>query len=185
LLDHREKELRMILQDNIWSNSESENIEDAILKILTNKNMTIATVESETGGLLAKTLNDSEYSSNYYKGGMVISIDSIQQILKIDANLFRQYGKMSPEIVAVMATCIREMFKSDIGISIVRMIYPDSKDGKKADDLYIGIDCQGDKYTTTRKYPGQHYQVKRLGVMSALFKLRKILVNGGKNAFNN
>jgi nicotinamide-nucleotide amidase len=184
-LSQRENQLRAILEDNIWSTNDSENIEDAVLKILQDKKLTLATVESNIGGLLTKTLNDSEYSPDCYKGGIVISDGSIEQTFKIDANLLRQYGKMSPEIASAMASRIRETFGTDIGISIARDIITDALSSKQADDVYIAIDYKGNQFTTTRKYPGQTYQVKRLAVTSALFKLRKIIINGGTNASNN
>ena len=185
LLSKREQEIKVILEDHIWSSSELENIEDAVLKIIQEKHLTIATIESEMGGLLTKTLSDSEYHINSYKGGLVISYNTIENIFDLDANLRKQYDKISPEIASEMASKIRDLFKSDIGISIVRNHTTNVEDSKRTDYIYIGIDYQGSKYSTSRKYPGQSYQVKRLAITSALFKLRKMLINGGKNASNN
>jgi nicotinamide-nucleotide amidase len=185
LLDIREQDIRAILEENIWSNCESENIEDAVLKILEEKHLTLATVESATGGLLTKTLSDSTNNVNSYKGGIVISYDSIEKSLNMDAKLFQQYGKISPAIASEMASKIRDIFSTDIGISIAKSTSYNIEDNKQPEDIYIGIDYRGNKFSTSRKYPGQSYQVKRLAIMSALFKLRKMLINGGKHASNN
>jgi nicotinamide-nucleotide amidase len=179
ILSEKEQQLKDILANYIWNSDNSENIEDVVLKLLQQKKLTIASVESEIGGLLTSTLNDSAYSINCYKGGLVISTDAIARTLKIDTNLFEQYGKISPEIAVAMATKIREMFKAEIGISIVRDIIPGTSNNQQADDVFIGIDYQGNKFTTGRKFPGQAYQLKRLAVTAALFKLRKVIINGG------
>ena len=84
-----------------------------------------------------------------------------------------------------MASKIRDIFNTDIGISIVKNTSYNIEDNKQPEDIYIGIDYSGNKFSTSRKYPGQSYQIKRLAIMSALFKLRKMLNNGGKNASNN
>lgn len=182
ILAQKEKDIRLLLEDNIWS-TDSENIEDTLLKLIEERNLTLASIESGIGGLLVKTISESKYSAKCYLGGLVIPNELIETILKNSTISIRQYGKISPEIASALASEIRGTLQAGIGISIT------TADGKslqnsKTNSLYIGIDYMGTKLTFTRTYPGQSFQRRRLAVTSAFYELRKIIY-GGKHASNN
>jgi nicotinamide-nucleotide amidase len=182
ILAQKEKDIRLLLEDNIWS-TDSENIEDTLLKLIEERNLTLATIESGIGGLLVKTISESKYSPKCYQGGMVIPNELIETILKNSTISVRQYDKISPEIASALASEIRRTLQADIGISITTADGKSSQNSK-TNSLYIGIDYMGNKRTFTRTYPGQSFQRRRLAVTSAFYELRKIIY-GGKHASNN
>ncbi len=68
VIAQRESEIRSLLGDIIWG-SDEETLEGLIGALLLEKGLTIATMESCTGGLLASTITDVPGSSKYFKGG--------------------------------------------------------------------------------------------------------------------
>ncbi|MCL0044525.1 molybdopterin-binding protein, partial [Dehalococcoidia bacterium] len=70
LLNTVDKKLQVIFSTSIWG-IDSDAAEDMVGKLLTKGNMTLATMESCTGGMLADTITNVSGSSNYYQGGFV------------------------------------------------------------------------------------------------------------------
>jgi nicotinamide-nucleotide amidase len=74
--------------------------------LLAKKGLTLATMESFTGGLLANALTDALQSSFYYKGGFVACSNETKIALGVDARLIEQYGAVSAEVVEAMAMAV-------------------------------------------------------------------------------
>lgn len=70
LIDPVEEEARHILGQAIWG-ADDDTLEGAVGALLKERGLTLATMESCTGGLLASTITDAAGSSAYYQGGFV------------------------------------------------------------------------------------------------------------------
>ena len=175
LISQRESEIWAILNDYIWG-KDSDTLEGIIGELLTEKGKTLATMESDTGGLLANTITSIAESSTYFKGGLIVCSPESKIAFGIDAKLISQYSPSSAEVAEAMAIKAREKFNSDIGVGITGVMEPTNSRDKPMGSIFIGIDNGKTRHRFARSYPGQHYQIKQRAITSALFELRKILI---------
>ena len=69
---------------------------EKLVKILNEKNLIIATAESCTGGLIAKTLTDVPGASNVFECGIVSYANSVKEkLLYVKAKTLKEYGAAS------------------------------------------------------------------------------------------
>ena len=95
---------------------ETVNLLNSILK---KKALTLSIAESCTGGLLSKMLTDKSGSSAYFCLGLVTYSNSAKaKILKIDKGLLRTKGAVSKEVALEMAKSVRQLAKTELGLSI-------------------------------------------------------------------
>ena len=84
------------------------------LKLLRQKNLTFATAESCTGGLIAESFTALSGASNAYRGGVVSYWTSVKQgVLGVDGALLDRYGAVSEPVARAMSVdaLFREVFK--------------------------------------------------------------------------
>ena len=170
LIRDREKELRSILQDNIWG-TDDETLEDIISHLLLEKQLSLAVVESFTGGLLAGSFMNAADSHRFFKGGIIVSGEKTRSLLGI----IPENGETRPGIqpAARMAAIAREKFEADIGIGLDGSIEPGN--GALVGNSFLAIDFKDIRHNTSQTYPGRQHLLARRAVLHAVFSLRKIL----------
>ena len=139
-LDQFVTEIEEILTEKIYG-YDDETIEDAVAKLLINNEMTIATAESCTGGLLAHRLTNVSGSSKYMLGG-VVSYSNEVKIVKVGVNekTLIAHGAVSEQTAGEMARGIQKKFQSDIGVGITGIAGPTGGTYEKPVGLvYIGL----------------------------------------------
>jgi nicotinamide-nucleotide amidase len=171
-----EDEARSILGPAIWG-VDADTFESVVGDMARVHNITIATMESCTGGLLASTLTDVPGASIYFKGGFV----SYQTELKVEWGVPQQivdeFGVISPECARAMAQSARERTEASIGIGITGVAGPDEQEGKPVGTLHIGIDAiWGAPQTYSTVFPAARSAFKRRAVTVALGLLRQTLL---------
>jgi PncC family amidohydrolase len=103
--------------------------------------VTIATAESCTGGLLAHMLTNISGSSEYFDCGVIsYSNTAKMELLGIPAQLLKNNGAVSKQVAAVMAKAIQQRAQVDIGIATTGIAGPTggTKD-KPVGLVFIGI----------------------------------------------
>ena len=107
-------------------------MEDISLTIekLKKANFTLSVAESCTGGRIASNIVSFEGASEFFLGGVVTYSNlSKIRILNIDKKRIELYGVVSPEIAKDMSNAVKDMFRSDISISITGNVGSKSGDG--------------------------------------------------------
>ena len=110
-------------------------------KKLIKKKLTISVAESCTGGLLAHNLTKLANSSKYFQMGLITYSNQAKiKILKVNKNIIKKYGAVSPECCKAMVQNLSKISKSKINISITGIAGPGggSKD-KPIGLVYIGM----------------------------------------------
>jgi len=176
MIAKREAELRSLLSDIIWG-SDEETLEGLVGTLLVEKGLTLATMESCTGGLLANTITDVPGSSEYFKGGLVAYTNEAKLSYGVSAALIAQHGAISPEVAGDMARVIRERLGADIGVGITGVAGPTEDEGKPIGTVPIAIDDGRETRLALGIFPQLRHQVKRRAVYHALFELRRTLVS--------
>ncbi|WP_433965277.1 CinA family protein [Tunturiibacter gelidiferens] len=112
------------MEDSIFS-SHGESLEEVVLLNLGLRDLTLATAESCTGGLLAERLTAIPGSSRYFLGGAVVYSDALKTTFAdVPSKLIANKGPVSPEVASALAEGIRIRTGASLGISITGIAGP-------------------------------------------------------------
>jgi nicotinamide-nucleotide amidase len=176
LLRPMEEELRAILGPAIWG-ADEDTFESVVGDMMKERRITLATMESCTGGLLASTITDVPGSSEYFKGGFVPYQTEMKIELGIEAEVIEEFGVISPECARSMARVAREKREASVGVGITGVAGPDEQEGKPVGTVHIAIDSiWAPPQTTSYVFPQGRTAVKRRAVTTALVMLRQALL---------
>ena len=139
-VDSLSKDLYGILGVSIYSEGK-ESIEEVIVQLGKEKNKTISTAESCTGGLIGHRLTEVPGSSDVYKGGLVVySNESKIEMAGVGKGTLEVHGAVSAETAESMAYNVKNKFVSDYGISVTGIAGPTGGTKEKPVGLvYIGL----------------------------------------------
>ncbi|MBZ4646256.1 MAG: competence/damage-inducible protein [Clostridia bacterium] len=159
---------------------EEESLEEVTCKLLMEKNLTLATAESCTGGLLAEKITSTPGISKCFHTGVVTySNESKVNLLGVSQDTLQQYGAVSCQTALEMAKGIRERSKADIGISITGIAGPGGGTPQKPVGLvYVGMATQQKCWYNELRLVGNRERIRNITVMNALDMLRKYLLTG-------
>jgi nicotinamide-nucleotide amidase len=175
LIDRKEDDLRGILNDYVWG-TDSDTLEGIVGSILSSRELTLATMESYTGGSLANAITNVPGSSKYFAGGIIAFGDAARAAFTIDPHCIAQNGTVSVETCAAMATSARQSLKASIGVGLIGVLGPDEIEGHSVGTIFISIDDGRHKTNCATRQPGNRLQIKQRAVTAALFELRKALL---------
>ena len=113
---------------------------DKLLQLLRENEMTLATAESCTGGMLGAKITAIPGSSDVYVGGVVSYSNEIKQkVLNVPEEFLKEHGAVSWQVAEAMAEGVRDLCGSSIGIGITGIAGPASDGTEKPVGLvYIG-----------------------------------------------
>lgn len=137
-------------------------LENKLFKILKNKNLTLAAVESSTAGYLSYLLTKTPGSSETFKGSFVVyALDTKNKLFKIPSPLLKKTQGVSPEIAAYLADNVRKKLNSNIGISIVGFAGPGAKKGEKVGTTFLAISDEKEVFVTGAIITGSRDKVRK------------------------
>ena len=111
------KKLYSIIPENILSEDYQE-VETLLGSMLKQRNATISSAESCTGGNIAKLITSVSGSSEYFKGSVIAYSNEIKEkILGVKASDLIQFGAVSQAVVEQMAKGVRELMQTDYAIA--------------------------------------------------------------------
>jgi nicotinamide-nucleotide amidase len=171
LITHSEEQIRNILSSYIWG-VDDDTLGSVIGELLRAKNLSLATMESCTEGLLCSTIASSRKSSTYFKGGLLACCDEAKMACGVDASIMERYGKESTQVAKAMAETARRNLKTDIGMGVGGNMNLDNNSG----DAFISLSSDKFEQTFTHMLRGNHSRMKQRAVYSALFNLRRMLL---------
>ena len=154
---------------------DTDRIENKIFEYLTmnEKNLTISTAESCTGGMIASKLVDvSGISKSFMEGLVTYSNASKTKRLKVKKETLEKYGAVSEETAREMLAGLT----TDIGISTTGIAGPDGGTKEKPVGLvYIGIKVENEIQVFRKELKGDRNKIRQRASMYALYNLLKIL----------
>ena len=126
---------------SIVSNVALRRIANLTVKALKEKQATLATAESCTGGLIAKSITDISGSSAVLAGGMVTYTNRVKtEVLGVDASVIKEHTEVSHACAEAMAKRAREVFGTDYALSATGYAGPGGGTEKDpTGTVYIGI----------------------------------------------
>ena len=171
LISQSEEQIRTILSSYIWG-VDDDTLDSVIGDLLRAKNLSLATMESCTEGLLCSTIASGRESCTYFKGGLLACCDEAKVDCGVDVSIMEQYDKENAQVAKAMAEAARRNLKSDIGMGVGGNINPDTNSG----DVSIGFSSDKFEQTFTHMLRGNRSRMKQRAVYAALFDLRRMLL---------
>jgi len=139
--------------------------------------VTVATAESCTGGLLAHTLTNISGSSEYFDQGVISYSNKAKiELLGIPEGLIKRHGAVSEEVAAAMAQAIQQRASVDYGLSTTGIAGPTGGTKEKPVGLvYIAIATKNSVVVKRFLFSGERLSNKESSCTAALELLLKLL----------
>lgn len=135
LVNEKVNELRTILQDAILAEDDVP-AEQLIVKQLTQKQLSLSTAESCTGGTLAQRITSVPGSSAIFQGSVVAYSNEVKKwMLNVDPVLLENHGAVSREVAEAMAMGVRRVLHTDYSIATTGIAGP----GGGTDEKPVGL----------------------------------------------
>src|ERR1051325_9790772 len=180
LLITRERELLDLLGDRVFG-YDDDTLESVVGRLLVQRNETLATAESCTGGLLSSRITDISGSSAYYMGGAVCYTGAAKTMLVgVPADLIVAHGEVSEEVAIAMARGARERFGTTYGVGVTGIAGPTGgTPTKPVGTVHIAV--ADPEHVEHRKlfWQGPRHIVKWFSTQTALDLLRKTVLRRG------
>ena len=112
---------------------------EEIIKKLTEKSLTIATMESCTGGAIANAITNVEGASNVFKFGAVTYSNEYKIKMGVSKKVIDEFTVYSMETAEEMSKNIAKFAEADIGIGITGKINREDINNKFGDDNKIFV----------------------------------------------
>jgi len=153
-MDEQLKKLYETIPQYIYGEDE-ETLEMAVGRLLREKNLTLCTAESCTGGKIAQLITSVPGCSDYCRGSVVAYSNDIKTgILGVDPVLIEKNGAVSEEIAKAMAEGARRIMKTDFALATTGIAGPaGGSELKPVGTLWIAISgrsgCAAERHVFT------------------------------------
>ena len=128
-----QNEIHSIMGDYVFG-EEDEELHHVVVRLLNERKLSLATVESGTGGLLAHRLTDCEAANDCYRGGIVVPDNNSRRRLFFEGNHENDDSRFenwnSSETARLLVENCRHQFGTDFALSITEcpIFNPDATD---------------------------------------------------------
>lgn len=172
------KELKGRFGNNVYTTQEDVTLEKAVVDLLLANHLTVSTVESCTGGMLAARMINVPGVSDVFKTGYITySNKSKRKILGIKKSLLEKHGAVSPEVAREMAKGAALFAKSDVAVGITGVAGPDGgSDEKPVGLVYIACNVCGRIEVREYHFSGNRMKVRESSVSAALSLMRETIL---------
>jgi nicotinamide-nucleotide amidase len=178
LIEEQVGKLYKIIPEFIYGENE-ESLEMVIGRLLKDKNATICTAESCTGGKIAQLITSVPGSSVYFRGSVIAYDNSVKtRLLNVPETMLIRNGAVSRETVEMMAEGGRDLFNTDFAVATSGIAGPDGgTEDKPVGTIWIAV--AKDKKTVSEKHVfgnDRIVNIKRFS-LAALNLLRKQIIS--------
>lgn len=114
---------------------------EKLLNVLKEKNLTLGSIESMTGGLFASKFTSIPGASKVFKGAVVTyATEEKINVVGIDANTINKYSVVSKEVAIEMAEKGKKLLNVDICVSVTGNAGPSCEPGgKPVGEIHIAL----------------------------------------------
>ncbi|MCZ6706421.1 MAG: competence/damage-inducible protein A [Chloroflexi bacterium] len=172
LIQPAEDRIRELFGSAVWG-ADDDTLQASVGALLKQQGLTIAVMESCTGGLLASTLTDVPGSSEYFKGGLVTYSEATKRQYGVPAHVIEQYGVVSEETAAAMATAVRSELGADIGVGVTGVAGPDPHGGQPVGTTIIALESPAGTASANYVFAQTREVIKARAVTTALLLVRR------------
>ena len=166
--------IRDALGDYIWG-SDEEYPPQRAGELLREKKLTVAVLESCTGGMVGAALTEIPGSSDYFVGGGITYTNESKVAAGVPVEVLREHGAVSDQAARAMAEAACLAYGADCAISVTGVAGPGDQDGVKAGTVYIGVATPDSVTVARHEFPSRRPLVRNRAVTAALLQLIQAL----------
>ena len=131
--------------------------------------LTVATAESLTGGLLGAALTAVPGSSAVYAGGIISYATRVKtDLLGVPPEVIEVHGAVSGACAAAMAEAARGLLGTDLAVSTTGVAGPGLQEGKPAGTVHVAVAGAGETVVQSAVLAGDRSRIRELTVQVAL-----------------
>ena len=165
------------MDEDVFS-SQGESLEEVVLLMLGMRQLTLATAESCTGGMLAQRLTSVPGSSRYFLGGAVVYSDALKTTFAdVPAEIVLRDGPVSEPVARALAEGIRARTGASIGIGVTGIAGPGPGTGADAGKpiglVYLAIADAHGTVVKELQLPGERERIRWWSTVHALEIIRR------------
>lgn len=178
LMDPLIEELNRRLGTHIYSMDEKETLEEALAKLLKENDITLATAESCTGGLLSGRIVNVPGVSDVFRAGFVTYANEAKMdILGVSEETLQKHGAVSEKTAEEMARGGAFTSGCSMCISVTGIAGPDGGTAEKPVGLvYIGCILNGKVTVRKFQFKGERAKIRENSVVNALILARDCIL---------
>ncbi len=138
--------------------------------LLSERQLTISTAESITGGLLGAFIVAIPGASSYFKGGAIAySNESKEKVLGVRRRTLTSHGAVSRETALEMAYGARRIFDTSMSVSCTGIAGPSGETPSKPVGLvYAALVTDTRSTVIEKKYSGEREEIRLMTVEDCL-----------------
>ncbi len=172
------KEIKRRFGMAVYSIREEETLEMAVVRLLKKYDLTVATAESCTGGLVAGRIVNVPGASDVFREGFITySNKAKRKHLDVSKNTIKKYGAVSKETAREMAVGGVFATDSDICVAITGLAGPGGGTEEKPVGLVYMACCLGDNVTVEKyQFKGNREKIREQSVVRALDLVRRTIL---------
>lgn len=169
-----EKIVRDLVGEHIFGTND-DRLEEVIVRLLTERNQTLAIAESCTGGYLANRVTNVPGASAVLVAGLVAySNEAKKTFLAVKPETLQMHGAVSKEVAREMARGACDRTGADYGIATTGIAGPSGgSEDKPVGTVFIGFASRGDVLATKHFNPYDRETFKMVTSQQALEILRR------------
>jgi len=148
----------------------SGDLAEAVLTLLRQRRMSLATAESCTGGLVAKRLTDHAGSSDVFVGGVVAYANELKvSELEVDPGVIERAGAVSEEVASAMAKGVAARLGAEAGIGVTGIAGPGGGTVEKpVGTVWMAAAIEGKVRTRLERFVGGRAAVRERAAQACL-----------------
>ena len=141
-----------------------------LLGALSERGLTMAVAEGDTGGVLLEWLTSVPGSSRVVRGGVVAYHDDLKRdVLRVAPRLIAQHGAVSAEVVEAMAHGARRVAAADVGLATTGIAGPGGATSAKPVGLaYVSAVNGARAVTREHRWHGDRMSNRRASAQAAV-----------------
>jgi len=162
---------------DLFARDDERPVEEIVLDLCRQRDWTLATAESCTGGLIGARLTEVAGASDVFLGGVIAYSNAVKEKqLGVPHHLLQEHGAVSAEVGAAMAAGAREALGADLAIADTGIAGPGGGTPQKPVGLvFLAVDGPEGAHTTRLQLPGDRETVRARATALALHTLRREL----------
>ena len=166
------RSIRKTLGDCVYT-TDGESIAELVVRLLKERNKTVSTAESLTGGLLADRIVSVPGSSAVFREGFVTYSDDAKiRLLGVREDTIRKHTAVSAETAREMAEGLLARTGADYALATTGYAGPDGAD---VGLVYAAIACRGETRILPCRFSGDRALIRLRSAYAALDLLRRNL----------
>jgi nicotinamide-nucleotide amidase len=169
--------IRSTLGSSVFSAAD-ETLEEVVVKLLVQRNQTVAVAESCTGGLLANRITNVPGASAVFLAGYVCYANQAKlDMLDVEPQLIEKHGAVSEQVAYALAEHARACARSDYALATTGVAGPSGGSPEKpVGTVYIALATAGGTIVRKLFFPTDRETFKQIATQTALELLRRKLI---------